>query len=532
MTCLIKAARTSPCSTVSLPIERAILPSLPRPCQQAARPFDIPPRCGYYFFMTRLIKTGILLFWFVMLGLLVHRTYLRPTTVVALGVITEEGMRAGDEWFGIYQQGSKTGFAHTRTSIEGDAYRIAEESEMDILALGRVQHIRTEITAYTTRNFLLKYFDFTLATGDTSMQIKGAVVKKQLVLDIVTAGQTRTERLPLTEPIYLTPNIRPAMTQLGLEPGKRYRFRTFNPATMSTEDMLISIESRETIKVGYGEQVLYKLRQEFQGMEAYAWINQDGETIKEESPLGFQLRKETMAEAKKRSGTAPLVDIVSLVKIPSAEIPDAGKVNYLKARLSGVNFGGFELDSGRQVWKDGLLEVRTSPPGGAYRLPYGGAGQTANLAATALIQSDDPSIRAEARRIIRTAGDARQAAQMLNEWVYNALAKQPVVSIPSAVEVLKQRVGDCNEHTTLYTALARAAGIPVRMAAGIVYMKNGFYYHAWPEVWLDEWVAVDPTFNQFPADATHIRFITGDLARQADIMKLVGKLKVEVMEYR
>jgi transglutaminase-like putative cysteine protease len=100
------------------------------------------------------------------------------------------------------------------------------------------------------------------------------------------------------------------------------------------------------------------------------------------------------------------------------------------------------------------------------------------------------------------------------------------------VEVLKQKVGDCNEHTVLYTALARAAGVPTRMAAGIVYLKNGFYYHAWPEVWLGDWVAVDPTFNQFPADATHIRFVTGELSRQVEIMRLVGKLKVEVIEHR
>jgi transglutaminase-like putative cysteine protease len=106
------------------------------------------------------------------------------------------------------------------------------------------------------------------------------------------------------------------------------------------------------------------------------------------------------------------------------------------------------------------------------------------------------------------------------------------VSIPSALEVLSRREGDCNEHTTLYTALARAAGIPTRMAAGIVYMENGFYYHAWPEVWLDGWVPIDPTFNQFPADATHIRFVTGNLDRQSDIIKLVGKLRVNVLEYK
>jgi transglutaminase-like putative cysteine protease len=138
----------------------------------------------------------------------------------------------------------------------------------------------------------------------------------------------------------------------------------------------------------------------------------------------------------------------------------------------------------------------------------------------------------KSRSILTAEKNAVQAAKKLNEWVYNAVEKKPVVSIPSAVEVLNQRIGDCNEHTTLYTALARAAGIPARMAAGVVYFRDGFYYHAWPEVWLGDWVAVDPTFNQFPADATHIRFVTGNLDRQSDILKLVGKLKIDVLEYK
>lgn len=482
--------------------------------------------------MTRAIKTVILFFWLVMLGLLVYRTYLQPTSVIALSAVTEEGIRTGDEWFGIYQQGRKIGYANTRIVIEGDAYRIFEESEMDVLALGRVQRIRTAINAYTTRNFLLTYFDFSLVASGSAMDIKGAVVKDHLVLDIVTAGQSRKEKFPLKEPIYLTPNIRPAMTLMGLETGKRFRFPLFNPATMSTSDMFVTVESRETIKVGDAEQTVYKLKQEFSGMEAYAWVNQDGETLKEESPLGYSLLKETKVEAKKRDKQGPSVDIVSLVKIPSQDIPNSGSVKYLKARLANVPLEGFDIAGGRQTLAGAIVEISSSAGSGAYPLPFAGPEHAADLRPTMLIQSDDPAIRTEAGKILRSIRNSRDAARELNLWVYNAIIKQPVVSIPSAVEVLKQRVGDCNEHTTLYTALARAAGLPTRMAAGIVYMKNGFYYHAWPEVWLNEWVAVDPTFNQFPADATHIRFVTGDLGKQAEIMKLVGKLKVDVLEYR
>ena len=492
----------------------------------------------------KLINITILAFWLVMLGLLIERAYLRPTAVIALDVITEEGVRTGDEWFGIYQHGRNIGYAHTSVAREADAYHIKEESEIDILVLGSVQRVKTVINGYGTKNFLLKYFDFTMTSDMTSMDIKGAVVGKQLVLDIMTGGRTRKERVPLSEPPYITSFIKPALLLRGLEQGGKYRFPVFNPATMSTEDSSITIESKERIKVGDRHRTVYKLRETYQGMEAVSWITQDGETIKEESPLGFVLLKETMTEALKRDKKGPAVDVIALTRISSDPIKNSAQTKYLKARLQGVVLKGFQLDGDRQTLTGDVVEItretrdarllRPSTPDSkdSYRLPYSERELGEYLQPTAFIQSDDKRIKDQAAKVLAGEKDAREAAKKLNAWVYGSIQKKPVVSIPSALEVLSQRVGDCNEHTTLYTALARAAGIPTRMAAGIVYMESGFYYHAWPEVWLGAWTAIDPTFNQFPADATHIRFIIGNLDRQSEILRLVGKLKMEVLEYK
>ena len=108
--------------------------------------------------------------------------------------------------------------------------------------------------------------------------------------------------------------------------------------------------------------------------------------------------------------------------------------------------------------------------------------------------------------------------------------------VPSALQVLHTRSGDCNEHTQLFVALARALHLPARVAAGLVYVDRKFYYHAWPEVYIDEgkgrglWLPVDPTLNQFPADATHVRLARGGLDRQAAILPLVGRLKMTVVD--
>ena len=156
----------------------------------------------------------------------------------------------------------------------------------------------------------------------------------------------------------------------------------------------------------------------------------------------------------------------------------------------------------------------------------------AELAAEPLIQSNNRDIAGLARRIAGAERDPRIVAEKLNRWVHDSLRKRITVGVPNAVQVLRTRSGDCNEHTQLYLALARSLGLPARSAAGLALVGGKFYYHAWPEVYLGRWVAVDPTFGQFPADAAHLRFVAGGLTRQGELLRLVGNLRIEVLHAR
>src|SRR5204862_3785716 len=115
------------------------------------------------------------------------------------------------------------------------------------------------------------------------------------------------------------------------------------------------------------------------------------------------------------------------------------------------------------------------------------------------------------KKAIGGAIGARDRAERLVRRVHSMLDKKPTVGLPSALEVLRTRVGDCNEHTALYVAMARALGIPARVAVGLVYVEGAFYYHAWPDVYVDEgkhrrlWLAVAPALSPSPAATTHAR---------------------------
>ena len=154
------------------------------------------------------------------------------------------------------------------------------------------------------------------------------------------------------------------------------------------------------------------------------------------------------------------------------------------------------------------------------------------LKETTFVQSKDPAIVALSKKIIGEQRDLLEMTRLIYEWVFKNIKKVPMITMPVATEVLSMRQGDCNEHAVLFTALSRSAGIPTRIASGLTYRNGSFYYHAWPEVYFNEWVAVDPTLGQFPADASHIRLLTGDIDKQVQLISIIGKLKLEGIEYR
>jgi hypothetical protein len=158
------------------------------------------------------------------------------------------------------------------------------------------------------------------------------------------------------------------------------------------------------------------------------------------------------------------------------------------------------------------------------------------LAPNANSQSDATEIVVLADKIVGKQKDSRKAARAIAEWVFRNLQKADGVrGQASALETLAAMRGDCTEHSALVVALARASGIPARVASGIVLVpadkpgdKPGAGYHAWPELWLGEWVVMDAALGVFDTGSDYI-FFEYDEPGEADsnaLMMLAGKTKI------
>jgi hypothetical protein len=151
------------------------------------------------------------------------------------------------------------------------------------------------------------------------------------------------------------------------------------------------------------------------------------------------------------------------------------------------------------------------------------------LQSTPAFDSESPIIKTRAAQVTKgTVGGAR--VKRLVDYVYGSLRKQLATNLPSASVVMKEGYGDCTEHTWLFVALARAAGIPARPAYGLAYVEGPhrrFAYHAWVEVEIDgRWVEVDPTWGQQLADATHLHL--GEDAMSMAVS--LGQMEIRVLK--
>lgn len=518
------------------------------------------------------IGGALILLWIGALGWHVRREYFRSETL-----IMAEGARAlgpGTYFYTVRMNDRAIGLASSRldTVADGGGFLFEDVLRLELPSMNTRSPAVVRTRARLGPALQLLDFDFALESEIGEFRVEGeARSDSMLTLRLAAGGgETQTTTLPISPSLTLPVALPLRMAAGGrLDVGREYTARVFDPSSMSDRTVTVEVTGRDMIQVPdsvvYNERTevwspwrydtipVWVVEERFGGVSITSWLDDDGRLVQAESPMGFTLRRvpyELANQAWERSRRDPSLAagygtvIENTAIAANADLSGAAGTDRLVVRLRNVELEGFDLEGGRQTLRgDTLLVSRERAPFRAgYALPYAveaGAGDEDGpvfgppgpeaLEATPLIQVDDPRIRETVREIADGATDPAEVARRLNDWVYERLRKDITLSIPSAVQVLEMGQGDCNEHTVLYVALARALGLPARTAVGLVHLNGRFYYHAWPEVWLDEWVAVDPTLDQYPADAMHLRFLVGGLARQVELIRLIGRLDLDIV---
>jgi transglutaminase-like putative cysteine protease len=508
----------------------------------------------------RILGTAVIVIWIGMVGWRARDEYFQPE----LARLAEAALSLapGINFYTLTLGDRTVGQATSRLDTLPDGFELEDLMSLELPALGQTGLAVATTRVKLSRSLVMESFTFTLDSEVGRFEASGELrPDTTLEVRITSAGSEQNLSFRLPQPPIMS-NVVPIRVAMGgdLEVGNTVRLPVFDPTSLSTRTVEVEVLEYDTIfvtdsaalnNVGRWETArtdsvpAWKIAEVFGGIRVESWVDEDGRILRASSALGFSMQKteyELSRQAQEDSrlvSASPIDDdvILSTAVQSNVDFDDVEEFDELRFRLTGVDLAGFQLDGGRQSLQGDTLVIQREnwdqvDPG--YRLPYAFMDLREALEPEPLIQSDDQRIIDQARTITawraQWSQNPKEVARQLTTAVYNMLDKSITFSVPNAVQVLETLRGDCNEHTVLYVAMARALGLPARTAVGLVYVNGAFFYHAWPEVWLDGWVAVDPTFGQYPADASHIRFVVGGLAQQVEIVRLIGNLDIEVLD--
>lgn len=447
----------------------------------------------------------------------------------------------GENWYGLYMTGKKIGYSSSNVSQAEDGTITAIEDASFKLNMGGV---RQDMKIYSKRVYgpdgLLQTIESRVDDISGTNTFDAKIVDDHMELISVVGGQ-RTDR-KLAKPSETIKDMLKIVDLFdnGARPGDSVTFKVFEPMYLMEIEGTITVEGMEERMLDGVPTDVYKVKSKLSimGIESEGYMTADGVTLEDKIAGGvitMRLEPEAIAKDVQYSNDT----IISNAALVDRRIPGPRKRESVKLRIRGPITEDNMFNSERQTMEkeaDSFAFTGRHASVEGFKtatLPIDDASVAEYMKPTMFVQSDHPTMIAKAKEIIGDETDAYKINELLSSWVYDNMNASFSARLTNSLEVLENLEGDCTEHSMLYIGLARAAGLPSREVAGLIYVdapEPGFYFHQWAAVWVGKWIEVDATFDQPLADATHIKLAEGDLFGQTKLLPIIGRLSIEVLD--
>lgn len=433
------------------------------------------------------------------------------------------------------------------TATGGKLYAFEGDIALRIAAMGITVGTRLSSAGVVNPDLTLRRVKMQFSTMDT--KVESSAVRRGNTIEVTydSSGSQQKQTIPVSGPVYPPDVMHLVVARQGLETGRVYELQGFEPFTSVVGTYRIRVLGPRTYQTVAGPVNGIALESEYQKITSTHVIDRDGATYLMEAEMAgipFMAVRDQEAQSGMLPAQAEPSDtsdlLVESMLVSNVIIDRPKDVKRMVVTLQPIAPEDLVLDNNYQRMlsrnaEDQSMRVEVSSPHLVRGTPRGGSVSNTNpagqpyLREEPMVQVGDPRILAKAKEVTRGAHGTWDAAERIARYLHDNMNQMPRVTIPSAVEVLNSMAGDCNEHSTLFCAMARSVGIPTKICAGLVYLDGKFGYHAWNEVLVgNRWMPVDSTLGRFRMGATNIKLAEGGLDKQAAIVHLVGKLRVQV----
>lgn len=478
----------------------------------------------------------------------------------------------------MFIEGNKVGYGRTSTKqiVEHgqDLSQVEEEVHFSVTRNGQPSDQRIVSTGIETPAGQLLRFRTEIESGSAPIVTTGEIRDGDMCFLTVGSGTATRSSIPWPAGVGGFKATEESLARQPMQPGEHRQLKGLMVGFNQVADIdMTAVGYEPTSMLNYSEELLRiqwtATLPKGNVIGAAWWANRDGQVMKTQLDALHQTTFRTTREIAQASSGPPRFDLLLSTTIPvNRPLPQPNQTRRVRYRvqLDGADPSRVFASS----WSQRItsldphtaeIEVRavrspkaTAVPAmdGNESLPEHPAGPSAagllrreppteeDRTANNLIQSDDPRIVALARQAAGSRTDPWEVAVALEKFTHDYVTGQNFSkAFSTAVEVAESREGACTQHAVLLAALARARGIPARVAVGLVYTEStpGFAFHMWNELWIaDHWIPMDATRGERGMGAAHLKLADSSLAGEAayscflPVSQVIGQIKIEILE--
>ena len=455
-----------------------------------------------------------------------------------------------ETWMSMYVGGQKVGYTHItfdKAQLDGKEYNRAQtyvKTRLMVLGTAVQQEVRTVV--YSDERSIPRFETFDMTSGGRRSSVEAKFGDKEIKCNVIAAGVSSDTTIPIPDGASLVGDPMYALGTDKLKVGQKARMYYFNPIKLSVDPIDVEVRSQEKLEMNGKSYETFVVSNSTSMGDLTVWMTESGSVIKVLGVMGLTMQLETReaALAGVETGYTPPADLAVLTSVKAdKDIRNPRDVKSLTIRLSGKMDPKLAISDSRQnvTWIDQpdgsrtaefIIKAEKFDSSKSVNLPIKDSEFTPYLKPTVYLNCDSPKIKAKSAEIVGKTKSAYSAAIAIRDWVHKNMSPQTDIGIARpATDVLAAKYGVCRDYAVLYAALARAAGIPTKVVAGLVYLNGSFYYHAWAESYVGKWVPFDATLADEFVDATHIKLTEGDAGDMFEMARVFGHLKAEIIYF-